>query len=109
MIHQFRYPLSISLDLDDDGWMTHQLAVLDHGLDLLAKVAAGSNLRPEEVSSGKMTHRVLLLQPRGLSALTGAGGAEQHGPDAVSGTVRVRQGRLGLRTDGHGEKIILYL
>ena len=88
--------------------MTHQFPVLNDRLDLLAEVAARAYLGPEEVPGGEVAHLVLLLESGGLGALAGAGGTQEHGPDAVScRTVGVRQGRLGLGTDGHTEKIVL--
>ena len=55
-----------------------------------------------------MTHLVLLLESRGLSALTGARGTQEHGPDTVSrGTVGVNQWSFGLGTYGHGDKFLI--
>ena len=86
--------------------MTHQFSVLNDSLDLLAELAAGANFRSEEVSCGQVTHLEVLLQPRGLGSLAGAGRAEEHGPDAVGGTVGVRDNCLSFRTDGHYKKLV---
>ena len=96
--------MSVHISMMTD--MTHQLSILDDGLNLLAELAAGAYLGPEEVPGGQVTHGVLLLQSGALGALAGARRTQEHRPDAVGWTVRVRQGRLVLGTNGHGENML---